>query len=71
MTTNNEVKVKKRMLVLMSSCPFDRKQITDQSRAIMLLQAKGVNFECIDGSDPATKERYEQESCVRYCSSRM
>jgi hypothetical protein len=55
----NETKGKKRLLVLISSGPFDRKQITDQSRAVALLQAKKVCFEIIDGNDPSMKERYE------------
>jgi hypothetical protein len=46
-----------KLLVLISSAAYKPKQTADQSRAMTLLQCKGISFDVVDGNDPAMKER--------------
>mmetsp|Transcript_24426 Transcript_24426/g.56921 ORF Transcript_24426/g.56921 Transcript_24426/m.56921 type:complete len:121 (-) Transcript_24426:148-510(-) len=48
---------KKKLIVLISEGVSDRVQATNQSRALTMLNSKGVPFETIDGMDPNQRER--------------
>jgi hypothetical protein len=46
-----------RLVVLISNSACNRKVATDQARALVVLNARRIPYEIVDGVNPAMKER--------------
>lgn len=57
--SNNDDNDEKKLIVLVSEGVSDRTQAGHQRRALMLLKAKNIPFETVNGMDPNQRQRYD------------